>query len=55
MAVGNVCFTKNELTFIKPPAEEIEIECSICLKVMLNDPLLWSSFLWNLYKKGQEQ
>ena len=35
-------FTKDELIFMKLPPEEIEIECPICLQVMLNDPHLVS-------------
>ena len=35
-------FSKFELIFIKAPPEEIEIECPICLQVMLNDPHLVS-------------
>ena len=35
-------FSKDELIFIKTPPEEIEIECPICLQVMLNDPHLVS-------------
>ena len=31
-------FSKDELSFIKAPPEGIEIECPICLQVMLNDP-----------------
>ena len=35
-------FCKDELTFLEEPPKEIEIECPICLQVMLNDPHLVS-------------
>ena len=38
MAKKDDGFTKDELSFIKAPPEEIEIECPICFQVMLNDP-----------------
>ena len=43
MAVeDSVGFSKDELTFLEEPPKEIEIECPICLQVMLNDPHLVS-------------
>ena len=33
-------FSKDELTFLEEPPKETEIECPICLQVMLNDPHL---------------
>ena len=38
----NTGFTKDELIFLEEPPKEIEIECPICLQVMLNDPHLVS-------------
>ena len=38
----NTGFTKDDLTFLEEPPKEIEIECPICLQVMLNDPHLVS-------------
>ena len=35
-------FSQDELTFLEEPPKEIEIECPICLQVMLNDPHLVS-------------
>ena len=35
-------FSKDELTFLEEPPKQIEIECPICLQVMLNDPHLVS-------------
>ena len=43
MAVeDSIGFSKDEFTFLKEPPKQIEIECPICLQVMLNDPHLVS-------------
>ena len=43
MAVeDSVEFSQDELTFLKEPPKQIEIECPICLQVMINDPHLVS-------------
>ena len=38
----SVGFSQDELTFLEEPPKQIEIECPICLQVMLNDPHLVS-------------
>ena len=38
----DVGYTKDELTFVEEPPKLLELECPICLQVMLNDPHLVS-------------
>ena len=35
-------YSKNELTVVEEPPKLLELECPICLQVMLNDPHLVS-------------
>ena len=54
----DVGYSKDELTFVEEPPKILELECPICLQVMLNDPYLMSCcghhFCGPCIKKVQE-
>ena len=42
LCIKDVGYSKDELTFVEEPPKILELECPICLQVMLNDPHLVS-------------